>query len=154
MAIRWTGYAGRSFVSNTHRKFGRAAVLLLTAVLFSATGFAQYRASLRGTVTDQAGAVVPDATVTLTNTDTNATLVAKSDANGIYQFNALPPAHFRITAEHPGFKKKLLEAYARGMEHRPETTFGTLNADVLDRWDPNFRRLNFCGLVLGSDWQT
>jgi hypothetical protein len=51
-----------------------------------------------------------------------------------------------------GFKKKLIEAYARGMEHRPATTFGTVNADVLDRWDPNYRRLNFCGLVLGSDW--
>jgi hypothetical protein len=51
-----------------------------------------------------------------------------------------------------GFKKKLIEAYARGMAHRPETTFGTVNADVLDRWDPNYRRLNFCGLVLGSDW--
>jgi hypothetical protein len=50
------------------------------------------------------------------------------------------------------FKKKIIEAYARGMEHRPETTFGTVNADVLDRWDPNYRRLNFCGLVLGSDW--
>ncbi|HYS67440.1 MAG TPA: phosphohydrolase [Paraburkholderia sp.] len=51
-----------------------------------------------------------------------------------------------------GFKKKIIEAYARGMEHRPGTTFGTVNADVLDRWDPNYRRLNFCGLVLGSDW--
>jgi HD domain len=53
-----------------------------------------------------------------------------------------------------GFKKKIIEAYARGMEHRPETTFGTVNADVLDRSDPNYRRLNFCGLVLGSDWST
>ncbi|MGF6767537.1 hypothetical protein P3T18_000007 [Paraburkholderia sp. GAS199] len=52
-----------------------------------------------------------------------------------------------------GFKKKIIQAYARGMEHRPETTFGTVNADVLDRWDPNYRRLNFCGLVLGSEWQ-
>jgi hypothetical protein len=51
-----------------------------------------------------------------------------------------------------GFKKEILETYARGMAHRPETTFGTVNADVLDRWDPNYRRLNFCGLVLGSDW--
>ncbi|CAE6860293.1 hypothetical protein R75461_07948 [Paraburkholderia nemoris] len=51
-----------------------------------------------------------------------------------------------------GFKKKIIEAYSRGMVHRPETTFGTVNADVLDRWDPNYRRLNFCGLVLGSDW--
>ncbi|ACC74780.1 HD domain-containing protein [Paraburkholderia phymatum] len=51
-----------------------------------------------------------------------------------------------------GFKSKLIEAYARGMVHRPETTFGTVNADVLDRWDPDYRRLNFCGLVLGSEW--
>ena len=51
-----------------------------------------------------------------------------------------------------GFKSMLIEAYARGMEHRPETTFGTVNADVLDRWDPDYRRLNFCGLVLGSEW--
>ncbi|CAD6532824.1 HD domain-containing protein [Paraburkholderia sabiae] len=51
-----------------------------------------------------------------------------------------------------GFKTRLIEAYARGMEHRPETTFGTVNADVLDRWDPDYRRLNFCGLVLGSEW--
>ena len=51
-----------------------------------------------------------------------------------------------------GFKKRILEDYARGMEHRPHTTFGTVNADVLDRWDPNYRRLNFCGLVLGSEW--
>jgi hypothetical protein len=51
-----------------------------------------------------------------------------------------------------GFKTKLIEAYACGMEHRPETTFGTVNADVLDRWDPDYRRLNFCGLVLGSEW--
>ena len=53
-----------------------------------------------------------------------------------------------------GFKKKIIEVFARGMAHRPETTFGTVNADVLDRWDPNYRRLNFCGLVLGSNWPT
>jgi hypothetical protein len=51
-----------------------------------------------------------------------------------------------------GFKEKIIEAYACGMKHRPETTFGTVNADILDRCDPNYRRLNFCGLVLGCDW--
>ncbi len=70
---------------------------------------AQYRASLRGTTTDPQGGVVAGATVTLTNADTNATLVSTSDDNGIYQFNALPPAHYRLTVEHPGFKKKALE---------------------------------------------
>ncbi|WP_144113930.1 phosphohydrolase [Paraburkholderia sp. BCC1886] len=58
----------------------------------------------------------------------------------------------QIYPRESGFKKKLIDAYARGMEQRPETTFGTVNADVLDRSDPNYRRLNFCGLVLGSDW--
>jgi len=52
----------------------------------------------------------------------------------------------------PGFKTKLIDTYAHGVAYRPETTFGTVNADVLDRCDPNFRRLNFCGQILGSDW--
>jgi hypothetical protein len=70
---------------------------------------AQFRASLRGTVTDTQGAAVPGATVTLLNTQTNQTMVATSDANGIYQFNALGPAPYHLTAEHQGFKKKVLD---------------------------------------------
>jgi HD superfamily phosphodiesterase len=50
------------------------------------------------------------------------------------------------------FKEKLIEALGSGMRHRPDTTFGTVNADILDRVDPNYRRMNFFGLVLGSEW--
>jgi len=70
---------------------------------------AQYRASLRGVVTDPQGAVVSGATLTLLNTDTNATMTAKTDAAGIYVFNALPTANYKITVEQTGFKKKVLE---------------------------------------------
>src|SRR3984893_2934021 len=70
---------------------------------------AQYRASLRGTVTDPQSNVVVGATVTLTNTDTSSTLVSTSDDNGIYQFNALAAAPYRLTVEQAGFKKKVLE---------------------------------------------
>ena len=70
---------------------------------------AQFRASLRGTVTDAQGAALPDTTVTLTNTATNETYVSISDANGLYQFNALGPAPYSISAEHQGFKKKVLD---------------------------------------------
>jgi Carboxypeptidase regulatory-like domain len=45
----------------------------------------------------------------LVNTDTNNTVVSTSDGNGMYNFNALPPAPYRITAEHEGFTKKVLE---------------------------------------------
>jgi len=83
--------------------------IVMCYVMFTPAAQAQYRGSLRGTVSDPQGAVVPDATVTLVNKDTNNTMVAISDDNGIYTFNALPPAPYRLTVDHPGFKKQVLE---------------------------------------------
>lgn len=83
--------------------------IFICFALFGTMAHAQFRASLRGTVTDTQGAAVPGATVTLLNTQTNQTMVATSDANGIYQFNALGPAPYHLTAEHQGFKKKVLD---------------------------------------------
>src|SRR5712672_3226468 len=85
-------------------------VFVLSSLFFlTLSAHAQYRASLRGTVTDAQGNAVSGATVTLTNTDTNATLTSTSDDNGVYQFNALPPAPYRVHVEKAGFKKKVLE---------------------------------------------
>jgi Carboxypeptidase regulatory-like domain len=72
--------------------------------------YAQFRASLSGTVTDPSGAVVPGATVTLVDKDTNATRTSTSSDSGFYTFNALPPDHFSLTAERQGFKKKQIAA--------------------------------------------
>jgi Carboxypeptidase regulatory-like domain len=87
----------------------RFAFLLTCLTVITSGAHAQYRASLRGTVVDPQSNAVSGATVTLTNKDTGVALVSTSDDNGIYQFNALPPASYSLTAEHPGFKKKLLE---------------------------------------------
>src|ERR1700719_707143 len=87
----------------------RFAFLLGCLTLLLPGVHAQYRASLRGTVIDAQGNAVSGATVTLTNKDTGADLVSTSDDNGIYQFNALAPAAYKLTAAHPGFKKKVLE---------------------------------------------
>ncbi len=86
-----------------------AACFLLFSMLLGGAAQAQFRASLRGTLTDPQGAVVPGATVTLVNKDTNATLTSTSDDNGIYQFNALAAAPYRLTVERTGFQKKLLD---------------------------------------------
>jgi len=51
------------------------------------------------------------------------------------------------------FKERMIEAIGRGVAHRPSTTFGTLSADVLERVDPEYCRMNFCGLILGSAWK-
>ncbi|HVI10030.1 MAG TPA: TonB-dependent receptor [Candidatus Binatia bacterium] len=88
---------------------GRCLAAIACTMLMTSFLHAQFRASLRGTVTDSSGAVVSGAKVTLLNIDTNQTQVSTSDANGIYQFYALPPAPYRLSVEASGFKKKLLE---------------------------------------------
>src|SRR5258708_15600292 len=88
----------------------RRKMLLLVAILLCAVSTrAQYRASVEGVVADPAGAVVSGATLTLTNLDTNLQLTATSDENGVYNFNALPPAKFSLAVEKAGFKKKTLQ---------------------------------------------
>src|ERR1700740_1742632 len=85
------------------------AVVTFCALFCATLAQAQFRASLRGTVTDPQGGAVTGAKVTLTNTDTNQNLVSTSDANGVYQFNVLPPAPYRLTVEKTGFTKKVLD---------------------------------------------
>ncbi|MGI8772258.1 MAG: carboxypeptidase regulatory-like domain-containing protein [Acidobacteriaceae bacterium] len=70
---------------------------------------AQYRASIQGTVSDPSGAVVPGATVVLTDLGTNKALTSTTNASGIYNFNALPPDHFSIVATKTGFQKRVLD---------------------------------------------
>jgi hypothetical protein len=59
-----------------------------------------------------------------------------------------------ITALHPrpDFKRQILQAFTDGMAPRPDTTFGTVNADVLERYVPGFQRGNFVDIILNSDW--
>ncbi|MCW2865256.1 MAG: metal dependent phosphohydrolase [Actinoallomurus sp.] len=59
-----------------------------------------------------------------------------------------------VTAAHPrpDFKRKILRAFANGMAHRPQTTFGTVNADVLTHCLPGFVRDDFVQIILASKW--
>ncbi|MGC1089739.1 MAG: carboxypeptidase-like regulatory domain-containing protein [Candidatus Acidiferrum sp.] len=86
----------------------RGILFLVSATFLLSTVNAQYRASIQGVVTDPQGGAVSGAKVTLTNLDTNQTLVATTDANGIYNFNALPPNRYSVTVEKTGFHKKVL----------------------------------------------
>jgi hypothetical protein len=84
------------------------AALLLLIASFAAPAHAQYRTSIQGVVTDPQGAVVPDATLTLTDQATSATVVRTSNGTGVFNFNALPADLFTLVAERPGFQKKVL----------------------------------------------
>jgi HD superfamily phosphodiesterase len=52
------------------------------------------------------------------------------------------------------FKEDIIEAFYNGMKHKPETTFGTMNADVIADKDPGFQRENMCALIRGSAWRS
>lgn len=64
-------------------------------------------AALRGTVTDPNNAVIASATVTATNTDTGISRVVKTNADGSYRFNALPPGTYQISTLATGFSKEV-----------------------------------------------
>ncbi len=80
---------------------------LVIAGLFCAPAIhAQFRGSIQGVVTDPSGAVIPGATLTLTNNATNEKMTTTSNGDGVYNFSALPPGTFTLTAEHTGFTSK------------------------------------------------
>jgi hypothetical protein len=50
------------------------------------------------------------------------------------------------------FKEGIIDAFAHGTIHKPETTFGNVKADVLERFLPGYRRTNFVDIIEKSDW--
>jgi hypothetical protein len=74
------------------------------AIVFSTVAWGQNSTtSLRGVITDPTGALVPMATVTLTNQATKQSATAKAGKSGEYTFDQVLPATYKITATAPGF---------------------------------------------------
>ncbi len=86
----------------------RAALSALVVVLLVASANAQFKASIQGTVTDASGAVIPGATVKVTNNETGRTLQATASGEGFYKISGLPPGRYKVVVEREGFKKKEL----------------------------------------------
>ncbi|GFE82625.1 phosphohydrolase [Steroidobacter agaridevorans] len=62
-----------------------------------------------------------------------------------------------VTSAYPrgeDFKQGMIEAFYQGMKHRPQSTYGTFNDDVLAYKDPSFQRGDFCGLILRAPWSS
>lgn len=59
-----------------------------------------------------------------------------------------------ITAAHPrgNFKIDFLRTYYEGIKHRPETTYGTANADIIEHFSPEYRSTTMVERVVGSGW--
>src|SRR5439155_20974872 len=89
-------------------KMKRMAQIAFLTIFFACLPvFAQQggSAGLHGSVYDSQGAIVPSAKVTLTHLSTNQARNAVSNEVGQFQFPLIPVGRYRITVEHPGFKK-------------------------------------------------
>jgi hypothetical protein len=50
------------------------------------------------------------------------------------------------------FKRKIIPTFYEGFKHKPDTTFGNINADICACMIPDFQRKDFCDLILHSPW--
>jgi hypothetical protein len=90
------------------RPTGRLLSCVLSAYFFGsfaifAVAQGSYRAQLRGVVSDASGAVVPNATVTITDVGTNISSVARTDDKGTYYFTGLRPSRYSVKVQASGF---------------------------------------------------
>ncbi len=104
------------------RQLRRCLSYLPLVLLLGSICFAQFNSSVQGTVTDQAGAVVPGTKVTLHNIGTGIELNTVSNELGLFRFNSIAPGSYAVKFEAAGFAKKEITVQV--------TTNGTSSADA------------------------
>lgn len=92
----------------------RAALVVLAALaFFAAAARAQtITGSIRGTVTDPSGAVIPGASVTATNVSTGVSTATQTNKDGDYNLQFLPIGNYTVTVTASGFAKSTIAAFA------------------------------------------
>src|SRR5256712_5676477 len=102
------------------------SLLLIFASLFSLQSLMAQTpgtGALTGTVKDPSGAVIPNATVTVTNVDKGQARTGTTGGDGVYHFSLLPPGNYRVRIESSGFKPVEV----------PSVTIAVTETEVLDR---------------------
>lgn len=80
------------------------AFLPLGVMIASRASAQTVTGSIYGTVADPSGAIIPNATVTVINVDTQEAHTTKSSGSGAYVFPVLGPGTYKVSAKAPGFK--------------------------------------------------
>lgn len=94
-----------SFEFTALNKIASVAALLLVLILLSSSSFAQQlTGTLSATVTDAAGAVVPNAKVTMKNERSGDVRTTVSNGSGYFTITAVQPGSYSVLIEAPGFK--------------------------------------------------
>jgi len=101
--------SGSASLTKQRRQLLTAALVL---PLLVGAVWAQVGGSIKGTVKDTSGSIVPDAAITVKNLETGSSRTANTDTGGSYNMAALPVGRYEVTAEKPGFK----QAVRQGVE--------------------------------------
>ncbi|WP_429516298.1 HD domain-containing protein [Rhodococcus sp. BE178] len=82
------------------------------------------------------------------------TLGVETDVLGLDLGEITEQQRTEVVAAHPrpDFKNRILQAFYHGMADRPDTTFGTMNDDVLAHFDPSFQRKDFVEIIQNNAW--
>jgi len=83
-----------------------SCVLGLLILGFASCLFAQDLATLKTTVSDQTGAVIPGASITITNAQTGAKRTDVTESHGLSVIPGLPPGNYELTADAKGFTSR------------------------------------------------
>jgi hypothetical protein len=96
--------------------FARTFVCGLLLLFSVTTASAQFKAGIQGTVTDTAGGLVPEAKITLVNTETGKAQETTASSEGFYRLSELAPARYKLTVEKAGYKQKVFDNVAVNAE--------------------------------------
>src|ERR1051326_7563275 len=83
---------------------------MLMALVLVSIEAQSFTGSISGTVSDQARAVIAQATVTLTSIETGQTRTTTTNAQGEYNFPSLPPGNYKLTIAGGGFTTREITA--------------------------------------------
>ncbi len=104
MSIIFRRPEGR-FGSSCERLLHGLAISMLFAIAAGTAGAQQITGTIAGTVKDEQGAVIPNATVKATNAETGLMRTSTADSTGVYNIQYLPVGPYTVEVEAPGFQK-------------------------------------------------
>src|ERR1700687_3977487 len=94
---------GKGMMMQAFVKNSALAIFLVVFVVFGSSAQTLERGAIRGTVSDNTHAAIPNAKVTLTNPSTGFRRELATNADGAYDFESIPPGEYTLVAEAPNF---------------------------------------------------
>jgi hypothetical protein len=99
-------------------------MLSLLLLLFAVSAFSQNAAKIVGTVSDQSGAAVVGATVTVKNTGLGVERTTQTNSTGSYEVPALPPGTYSVQVQMTGFETQLAKNLVLQVSQNSVQNFG------------------------------